>query len=99
MRALTRPWRIRARSIDVLVRCARNSRALWPTIPERLVILQRSIAGEGSLSAIRRRLGLDWKRLFRHAQWNIGILPVPIGSLVRPGAYSDSAIEWFPLDN
>jgi len=54
---------------------------------------------KGSLSAIRRRLDLAWKRLFRHSQWNIGILPFPAGSLVRPGAYSDAAIEWFPLDN
>ena len=46
----------------------------------------------------RRRLEFASERLFRHAQWNIGVLPVSVGALLRPGNYSDSSIEWFPLD-
>jgi hypothetical protein len=44
-----------------------------------------------------RRLSFAWERLFRHPQWNIGVLPVSVETLLRPGAYSDASIEWFPL--
>ena len=37
------------------------------------------------------------QRLFRHPQWNIGILRVPASALLRPGGYADDRIEWFPL--
>ena len=47
---------------------------------------------------VRRRLDFAWERLFRHRQWNIGILPVRVGALLRGGADLDSTIEWFPLD-
>ncbi len=47
----------------------------------------------------RRRLEFASERLFRHSQWNIGVLPVPVGALLRPGDYSDGSIEWFPLDD
>lgn len=47
----------------------------------------------------RRRLELAWERLFRHPQWNIGALNVPVATLLAPGGYVDGDIEWFPLDN
>ncbi len=46
-----------------------------------------------------RRLGFAWERLFRHPQWNIGVLRVPVGALLCPGAYQDGNIEWFSLDD
>jgi hypothetical protein len=45
----------------------------------------------------RRRLRFALQRLFRHPQWNIGILRVPASALLRPGGYADDRIEWFPL--
>ena len=48
---------------------------------------------------IRRRLDLAFERLFRHKQWNIGILPVPVETLLHPGTYEDSSIEWFPIED
>ena len=45
-----------------------------------------------------RRLRFAWERLFRHPQWNIGVLRVQVRELLRPGAYRDRSIEWFPLD-
>jgi hypothetical protein len=47
----------------------------------------------------RRHLGFASERLFRHPQWNIGVLRVPVEALLRPGAYLDGSIEWFPLDD
>ncbi len=47
----------------------------------------------------RRRLDFASERLFRHPQWNIGVLTVSVGALLRPGNYSDASIEWFPLDD
>lgn len=44
-----------------------------------------------------RRLAFAFERLFRHPQWNIGVLRVPVSEFLRPGAYSDCGIEWFPL--
>jgi hypothetical protein len=44
-----------------------------------------------------RRLRFALGRLFRHPQWNIGVLHLPAPALLRPGAYDDRAIEWFPL--
>jgi hypothetical protein len=46
----------------------------------------------------RRKLEFAWERLFRHPQWNIGVLNVPVGELLATGAYADDRIEWFPLD-
>lgn len=46
-----------------------------------------------------RRLALAWERLFRHPQWNIGVLDAPVGSLLLDGAFADARIEWFPLDH
>jgi hypothetical protein len=46
---------------------------------------------------IGRRLRFAWARLFQHSQWNIGILPVSVEALLRPGGYTDDSIEWFPL--
>jgi hypothetical protein len=43
-----------------------------------------------------RRLLLAWQRLFRHPQWNIGILDASASSLVT-SAYADERIEWLPL--
>jgi hypothetical protein len=44
-----------------------------------------------------RRLAAALERLFRHSQWNIGILDAPVAALLRPGTYRDDNIEWFPL--
>jgi len=44
----------------------------------------------------RRRLESAWQRLFRHPQWNIGVLNVPLQQLLA-GAYEDGHIQWFPL--
>jgi hypothetical protein len=44
------------------------------------------------------RLALAWARLFRHPQWNIGILREPIESVLANGVFTDEHIEWFPLD-
>ncbi len=46
-----------------------------------------------------QRLSFAWERLFRHRQWNIGVLRVPVGALLCPGAYQDGNIEWFSLDD
>jgi hypothetical protein len=46
---------------------------------------------------LRRRVAFAWKRLFCHDQWNIGILRVPVATLLSPGRYRDERIEWFPL--
>jgi hypothetical protein len=48
------------------------------------------------LRLARRRLALAWTRLFRHPQWNIGILRLPVGSLLESG-YREEDVEWFPL--
>ena len=53
--------------------------------------------GRYRVAIIWRRLALARERLFRHPQWNIGILHVPAGGLLAPGAYVDSDVEWFPL--
>lgn len=45
----------------------------------------------------RRRFNFAWERLFRHPQWNIGVLPVSVAALLCEGNYADSSIEWFPL--
>jgi hypothetical protein len=45
-----------------------------------------------------RRLRFAWERLFRHPQWNIGLLPTSAAALLQPGAYRDDRIEWFPLE-
>jgi hypothetical protein len=47
----------------------------------------------------RRHFEFAWQRLFRHSQWNIGVLPVPVATLLHPGNYSDGSIKWFPLEN
>ena len=46
-----------------------------------------------------QRVRFAWNRLFRHSQWNIGVLPVPIETLLHPGGYHDEEIRWFPLGN
>jgi hypothetical protein len=47
----------------------------------------------------RRRFDFASQRLFRHPQWNIGVLPFSVAKLLQPGNYSDAGIEWFPLDH
>jgi hypothetical protein len=44
-----------------------------------------------------RRVRFALQRLFRHPQWNIGILRIPASALLRPEGYADDRIEWFPL--
>jgi len=65
-----------------------------PRRPERPVGFLRFRA-----AIARRRLELAWERLFRHPQWNIGVLNVPVGALLAPGARADGEIDWFPLDD
>jgi hypothetical protein len=74
------------------------SRAAWPVRTTDKVTRPSQLLRFGTRIA-RRRLGLAWERLFRHVQWNIGVLRVPVGTLLRSGAYSDGDIEWFPLNN
>jgi hypothetical protein len=45
-----------------------------------------------------RRLGLAWERLFRHPQWNVGVLDRPIEMLLAPGTYAPDDVDWFPLE-
>jgi hypothetical protein len=45
-----------------------------------------------------RRLALAWERLFRHPQWNVGVLERPIEALLAPDAYTGEDVEWFPLE-
>lgn len=47
--------------------------------------------------AARSRLELAWQRLFRHPQWNVGILDMPVGALVTQSTAVDERIEWLPL--
>ena len=65
-----------------------------PKRPEPRIRLSRFRA-----AMARRRLALAWERFFRHPQWNIGMLELPIGALLTPGAYAGADIEWFPLDD
>lgn len=44
-----------------------------------------------------RRLAFAWRRLFRHNQWNIGVLPTPIETILASGAHADDMIRWFPV--
>jgi hypothetical protein len=44
---------------------------------------------------VRNRLRAAWWRLFRHPQWNIGIVDLPIHALL--GAGSHPPVRWFPL--
>jgi hypothetical protein len=44
-----------------------------------------------------RRLALAWERLFRHPQWNVGLLDRSIETLLEPAAYRDEDVDWFPL--
>lgn len=45
-----------------------------------------------------RRIELAWQRLFRHPQWNVGMLHRPVESLLERGAYGEDEVEWFPLE-
>jgi hypothetical protein len=45
----------------------------------------------------RRRLALAWARLFRHPQWNVGVIDAPVETLLAPGAFRDDQIRWLPL--
>jgi hypothetical protein len=47
----------------------------------------------------RRRVAFAWERLFRHPQWNIGVLKAPVGTLLDTGADADDEIDWLPLDD
>jgi hypothetical protein len=46
-----------------------------------------------------RRLALAWERLFRHPQWNVGVIERPVTELLAPGAFTGEDVEWFPLDD
>jgi hypothetical protein len=51
-----------------------------------------------AVRTLGRRLGLARQRLFRHPQWNVGVLDVPAGSLLAPHAYAKARVEWLPLE-
>lgn len=44
-----------------------------------------------------RRLAFAWRRLFRHNQWNVGVLSTPVETILASGAHADDMIQWFPL--
>jgi hypothetical protein len=48
---------------------------------------------------IRRNLEAARQRVFLHSQWNIGVIPVPVETLLRSEKYSEENIEWFPRTN
>jgi hypothetical protein len=45
--------------------------------------------------ALRYRVRLAWQRFFRHAQWNIGVIPSPIASCL---SNRSPAVRWFAPD-
>jgi len=45
-----------------------------------------------------RRVALAWERLFRHPQWNIGLVDRPVAALLGSGTYRDEDVDWFPLE-
>lgn len=47
----------------------------------------------------RRRLGLARERLFRHPQWNIGVVNLDVGALLAPRALAGAEVDWFPVDD
>jgi hypothetical protein len=51
-----------------------------------------------SLKLAARNGALAWERLFRHPQWNVGILRRPVEELLEPGAYTGEGVDWFPLE-
>lgn len=46
------------------------------------------------IKVLRNGLLFGWQILFRHTQWNIGIVQVPVHSFLESGAKPD--IQWFP---
>jgi hypothetical protein len=42
-------------------------------------------------------VSLAWERLFRHPQWNVGIVERPVDELLAPGVYTGEDVGWFPL--
>lgn len=47
------------------------------------------------LRVLHARLALAWRRLFRHPQWNVGVVDRPIQDFLQ--GVTDPAIRWFPL--
>ena len=47
-----------------------------------------------AIKILRNRLASTWKALFRHPQWNIGIVHEPIDTFLQPDAKPE--IHWFP---
>ena len=72
----------------------RRGETLEPARPDRQLGFLRFRA-----AIARRDVDKAWERFFRHPQWNIGVLNVPVGELLAAGAYADGDIEWFPLDD
>ena len=75
------PWPARA--------CRRAAAGVAPAPPLPLV--------EPSQPPRGGRLALARDRLFRHPQWNIGVLRRPVASLLETGSYGDDDVDWFPL--
>src|SRR5207248_6290712 len=61
-----------------------------PPLAERRRSLTRFL-----LAIAARRVGLAWTRLFRHPQWNVGVLRLPVATLVRTGYRADD-VAWCP---
>ena len=49
------------------------------------------------LAARRFRFALN--RIFRHQQWNIGVMRTPVSRLLCANGMSDAPIDWFPLNH
>jgi hypothetical protein len=50
-------------------------------------------------ATLRSRIDVAWERLFRHPQWNVGVIGRPVGTLLSAGEDLDRQIEWLPLED
>jgi hypothetical protein len=66
-----------------------------PAAPRRPTVRRNLIRYVARSAAHRLDFALD--RVFRHPQWNIGLLRVPASQLLQASGYNDRDIEWFPL--
>jgi hypothetical protein len=96
--------RNRARILDAIAPWpARACRRSPAGTAEPTPALVEAPGSGGSLARVAtavaaRRLALAWERLFRHPQWNVGVLDRPIETLLVPDAYTGEDVEWFPLE-
>ena len=72
-------------------RHARDSKDAPPRAPSSAEVMRLGTR------ILRNRLVFARNRLFRHHQWNIGLIEEPIHALL--GRDVEEKIKWFPLDN